>query len=103
MRIFSDRSPVPIWLRRSADISACWRSISISLLIDSGISSESDTRLAQKMTEQIQTASDKIEVVLKDDEPSEAGVLEARKLMRKLDIKPSQLIEGAYIDLLLKL
>jgi PAS domain S-box-containing protein len=34
-------------------------------LIDSGISSENDTQLAQQMTERIQTASDKIETVIK--------------------------------------
>lgn len=38
---------------------------SLRSLIDSGISSKSDTRLAQKMTEQIQTASDKIEIVIR--------------------------------------
>jgi predicted adenylyl cyclase CyaB len=40
-----------------------------------------------------------LEVVLGDDEPSEAGVREARDLMEKLGIHPSQLIEGAYVDL----
>jgi predicted adenylyl cyclase CyaB len=41
-----------------------------------------------------------LEVVLADDEPAEAGVREARGLMEKLDIKPHQLIEDAYVDLL---
>ena len=40
-----------------------------------------------------------LEVVLSDDEPSEAGVREAHSLMEKLGIQPSQLIEGAYVDL----
>ena len=40
-----------------------------------------------------------LEVVLADDEPPEAGVREARSLMEKLGIQPSQLIEGAYLDL----
>jgi predicted adenylyl cyclase CyaB len=41
-----------------------------------------------------------LEVVLADDEPAGAGVREARELMEKLDIKPSQLIDDAYVDLL---
>jgi adenylate cyclase class IV len=41
-----------------------------------------------------------LEVVLADDEPSENGMCEARELMNKLGIEPSQLVEGAYIDLL---
>lgn len=40
-----------------------------------------------------------LEVVLADDEPSETGVREAHSLMEKLGIQPSQLIEGAYVDL----
>ena len=40
-----------------------------------------------------------LEVVLADDEPSEGGVREAHSLMEKLGIRPSQLIEGAYLDL----
>ncbi len=40
-----------------------------------------------------------IEVMLADDEPSERGVREAHELMEKLGVHPSQLIEGAYIDL----
>jgi predicted adenylyl cyclase CyaB len=41
-----------------------------------------------------------LEVVLADDEPTEVGVREARELMEKLDIKPHQLIDEAYVDLL---
>jgi predicted adenylyl cyclase CyaB len=41
-----------------------------------------------------------LEVVLADGEPSEVGVREAHELMEKLDVKPYQLIEGAYVDLL---
>jgi predicted adenylyl cyclase CyaB len=41
-----------------------------------------------------------LEVVLEDDEPSDVGVREAHELMARLGIEPSQLIEGAYVDLL---
>ena len=41
-----------------------------------------------------------LEVVLEENEPSEAGVREAHELMAALDVQPSQLIEGAYVDLL---
>jgi predicted adenylyl cyclase CyaB len=41
-----------------------------------------------------------LEVVLAGGEPAEAGVREARELMERLGIRPSQLIEGAYVDLL---
>jgi len=41
-----------------------------------------------------------LEVVLADDEPTEAGVREARELMDKLAIGPHQLIDEAYVDLL---
>jgi predicted adenylyl cyclase CyaB len=41
-----------------------------------------------------------LEVVLADDEPSDAGVQEARELMELLDIKQYHLIEDAYVDLL---
>jgi adenylate cyclase class IV len=41
-----------------------------------------------------------LEVVLADDEPAECGMREAHDLMETLDIQPSQLVEGAYIDLL---
>jgi len=43
-----------------------------------------------------------LEVVLNDGEPPEAGIAEARALMERLGIEPSQLIEGAYVDLLNK-
>jgi adenylate cyclase class IV len=41
-----------------------------------------------------------LEVVLNDGEPPEAGIAEANALMEQLGIDPSQLIEGAYLDLL---
>lgn len=41
-----------------------------------------------------------LEVVLEEGEPAEAGIREAHELMTKLGIEPSQLIEGAYVDLL---
>ncbi len=41
-----------------------------------------------------------LEVVLVDNEPSDAGVQEARELMEKFDVKQHQLIEDAYADLL---
>lgn len=41
-----------------------------------------------------------LEVVLEEGEPAEIGVREANELMTKLGIEPSQLIEGAYVDLL---
>jgi predicted adenylyl cyclase CyaB len=43
-----------------------------------------------------------LEVVLVDDEPADAGVREARELMGRLGVEPSQLIEGAYLDLMLE-
>lgn len=43
-----------------------------------------------------------LEVVLRDDEPSEAGVREAQELMRRFGIRPSQLIDAAYVDLLVR-
>jgi len=43
-----------------------------------------------------------LEVVLDDGESAEAGVAEAHVLMERLGIGPSQLIEGAYVDLLEK-
>ena len=43
-----------------------------------------------------------LEVVLSEAEPSELGVAEARGLMAALGISPEQLIEGAYLDLLLR-
>jgi adenylate cyclase class IV len=42
-----------------------------------------------------------LEVMLVDDEPAERGVREAGDLMDRLGIHPGQLIEGAYLDLLL--
>jgi predicted adenylyl cyclase CyaB len=41
-----------------------------------------------------------LEVVLAEEEPSEAGIREAHELMDKLGVKPSQLIDCAYVDLL---
>ncbi|MDI1349568.1 class IV adenylate cyclase [Aquabacterium sp.] len=41
-----------------------------------------------------------LEVMLQDDELPEIGVQEAHDLMARLGVKPSQLIEGAYVDLL---
>jgi adenylate cyclase class IV len=41
-----------------------------------------------------------LEVVLGEAEPPDAGVREARELMAKLQVKPDQLIEDAYVDLL---
>jgi adenylate cyclase class IV len=41
-----------------------------------------------------------LEVVLGENEPSEAGVREAHALMGRLGIEPHQLVEGAYVELL---
>ena len=41
-----------------------------------------------------------LEVVLEDHETPDAGMQEAHALMARLGIQPSQLIEGAYVDLL---
>jgi len=41
-----------------------------------------------------------LEVVLREGEPAKAGVREAHRLMDKLGIRPSQLVEDAYVDLL---
>ena len=41
-----------------------------------------------------------LEVVLEDGEPADAGVREAQHLMARLGVEPSQLVEGAYVDLL---
>jgi predicted adenylyl cyclase CyaB len=41
-----------------------------------------------------------LEVVLSEGEQSASGVEEAHKLMVALGIAPTQLIEGAYVDLL---
>jgi predicted adenylyl cyclase CyaB len=43
-----------------------------------------------------------LEVVLEDGEPAETGEAVAKDLMTKLGIRPDQLIEGAYVDLLTK-
>jgi predicted adenylyl cyclase CyaB len=41
-----------------------------------------------------------LEVVLTEDESTEAGVAVAHELLGRLGISPQQLIEGAYVDLL---
>jgi predicted adenylyl cyclase CyaB len=41
-----------------------------------------------------------LEVMLAENESAESGVLEANELLRKLGISASQLIEGAYVDML---
>jgi predicted adenylyl cyclase CyaB len=41
-----------------------------------------------------------LEVVLEEHEASEAGVQEAHDLLLRLGVESSQLIEGAYVDLL---
>lgn len=41
-----------------------------------------------------------LEVVLRDDEPAEAGVEEAHALLDRLGVAPGQLMAGAYVDLL---
>lgn len=41
-----------------------------------------------------------LEVALDEDEPLEEGIEEARRLMERLGVQPSQLVEGAYVDLL---
>ncbi|MCG8344144.1 MAG: class IV adenylate cyclase [Chlorobiales bacterium] len=43
-----------------------------------------------------------IEVALEENETSEIGVDEAYRLLKRLGIDQSQLIEGAYVDLLAK-
>ncbi|MGE6263355.1 class IV adenylate cyclase [Aeromonas media] len=43
-----------------------------------------------------------LEVVLEEGEPLEAGMREAHDIMARLGVEPSQLIEGAYLDLLLR-
>jgi predicted adenylyl cyclase CyaB len=42
-----------------------------------------------------------LEVMLVDDEPADTGVREADELMDRLGVHPEQLIEGAYLDLML--
>jgi predicted adenylyl cyclase CyaB len=41
-----------------------------------------------------------LEVVLRENELTEAGVREAQELMQRLGVDPSQLIDRAYVDLL---
>jgi predicted adenylyl cyclase CyaB len=41
-----------------------------------------------------------LEVVLDEREPVESGAREASQLIAQLGVEPSQLIEGAYVDLL---
>ena len=41
-----------------------------------------------------------LEVVLENQETSASGTAVAQELMADLGIEPSQLVEGAYIDLL---
>ena len=41
-----------------------------------------------------------LEVVLEEGELAELGMSEAHSLMAKLGVEPSQLIDGAYVDLL---
>lgn len=41
-----------------------------------------------------------LEVVLRDGESAEAGMEEARTLMQSLGVAPTQLLSGAYLDLL---
>ncbi|WAG10918.1 class IV adenylate cyclase [Aeromonas dhakensis] len=43
-----------------------------------------------------------LEVVLEEDEPLETGMQEANDIMAQLGVEPSRLIEGAYLDLLLR-
>jgi predicted adenylyl cyclase CyaB len=43
-----------------------------------------------------------LEVVLEDHESSEVGVREAHELMARLGVETSQLIDGAYVDLVVK-
>ena len=44
-----------------------------------------------------------LEVMLEDGESPEVGVREAHELMEQLGIQSTQLIEGAYLDLMLEL
>jgi predicted adenylyl cyclase CyaB len=41
-----------------------------------------------------------LEVVLSEEEHAQAGIEEARRLMAFLGIDPTQLVDGAYVDLL---
>jgi len=44
-----------------------------------------------------------LEVMLVGEEPAEQGIREAGELMDQLGVQPAQLIEGAYIDLMLEM
>jgi predicted adenylyl cyclase CyaB len=44
-----------------------------------------------------------LEVMLEDGESTEVGIREAGELMDRLGIQPAQLIEGAYLDLMLEM
>jgi len=44
-----------------------------------------------------------LEVMLVDDEPTDQGVREASQLMEQLGIQADQLVEGAYLDLMLEM
>jgi len=57
------------------------------------------TRVHLDMVEQLGHFLE-LEVVLEDDEAVVDGVREAHALMARLGIEPSQLVEGAYLDLL---
>jgi hypothetical protein len=46
--------------------------------------------------------AEQLEVVLNDGEPAEHGIREAHELLARLGVQPSQLVEGAYVDLLAK-
>jgi adenylate cyclase class IV len=41
--------------------------------------------------------------MLEDGESPEVGIREASDLMERLGIQPTQLIEGAYLDLMLEM
>lgn len=41
-----------------------------------------------------------LEVVLAEQEPTDAGVKEAHEIMRALGVERSQLVDGAYLDLM---
>ncbi len=41
-----------------------------------------------------------LEVVLEENEPAATGTQEAHELLRRLDVQPSQLLAGGYLDLL---
>jgi predicted adenylyl cyclase CyaB len=43
-----------------------------------------------------------LEVVLAENEPTEAGMREAREVLEKLQVSADQLVSGAYVDLLAK-